>query len=161
MRLKRKKKRKMTSKKDFSIYDICRFDALTKKVTRSEVMYERKIRRWFASEFSCKYTETFNHPWSEILTHYFDDQLDKVAHDRAFDMMVDDYFPEFSAKEEEENQAFADSLVAEQQAQLEKKQGRRKVSEIKEDMDEISKKEPKNIQKPISMKFDMGNPDEE
>ena len=101
----------------------------------------------------CSYQETFDQPWPTILTHYFDDQLDNIPYDTAFDMAVDDYFPEFAKQEDEENQAFADSLIEEQERSLARKEARegkapapKQVSEKKEE---------------ISMSFDMPNPDEE
>lgn len=86
--------------------------------------FERKVRRWFSKEHSTPYLDTFKMPWDELLLHYYESNLANMSYNEVFDMAVNQYLPEFVKEAEDDVQAFADSLLKEQEATI---QARKKV----------------------------------
>ncbi|HBI01739.1 MAG TPA: hypothetical protein DDY18_08985 [Flavobacterium sp.] len=86
--------------------------------------FERKVRRWFSKEYSTPYLDTFKMSWPELLLHYYEAGFEKLEYNEIYDMAVKEYLPEFIQKADEEDQAFADSLLEEQQATIAKKKAK-------------------------------------
>ena len=96
--------------------------------------FERKVRRWFSKEHSTPYLDTFKIPWDELLLHYYESSLANISYNEVFYVAVEQYLPEFMNQAEQEDQAFADSLLEEQKATLKahkKKMGQGKGKDTK------------------------------
>lgn len=115
---KKKSKRKNSEKSSF--YEALQLTALQGKVLNTPDFFERKVRRWYSSSFNTPLEKTHELPWSFILLNYYEDQVDKLEYNDAFDRLVD-YLPKVQKLEDEENQQFADDLIEEQQKTLKKK----------------------------------------
>ena len=140
--------------------------------------FERKVRRWFSKEHSTPYLDTFDIPWDELLLHYYESRLANMSYNEVFDLAVEEFLPEFVKISEEEDQAFADSLLKEQEAALKAKkakakqsQGSKKITQQeasceakKEDKAQsvkkhLDKKINQPIPKEISLRFNDSDPD--
>jgi hypothetical protein len=92
--------------------------AIEGRLTNTLDAFERRVRRWFSKEHSTAYLDTFKLPWDELLLHYYESNLANKSYNEVFDLAVDEYLPEFVEKAEEDDKAFADSLLKEQEAAL-------------------------------------------
>ena len=140
------------SKKEFSIYQFYQFESINGKLTKTDVAFERRCRRWYANELGISFSNTFDLAWTEIVSHYYDNQIEETPFNIVFNMAVDDYCPELAEEEAKADQAFADSLVEEQAETLSKKSIKDK------NIKKIDKKEKRDIEMTFE---DMSNPDEE
>lgn len=95
--------------------------ALESVLTKTHEFFERKVRRWFSKQFSTPYMDTFNIPWEELLLHYYEASIENMPFNEVYDLAVSEYLPDFVQAQEEDDQAFADSLVAEQEATIKAK----------------------------------------
>lgn len=135
--------------------------------------FERKVRRWFSKEHSTPYTETFKIPWDELLLHYYESSLANKSYNEVYDLAVEEFLPEFVKEAEDDDQAFAESLLEEQEATLKAKKAKAKkikdlqaatqqmassASKIVEKAQSIKKaldkKDDKPVPKTMSLKFD-------
>jgi predicted nuclease with TOPRIM domain len=154
--------------------------ALESMLTKTTEFFERKVRRWFSKEFSTPYLDTFKIPWEEILLHYYEAGIESLEYNEVFDLAVKEYLPEFMNQADEEDQAFADSLINEQKATIAAKKAKdskkptleeetsrlasnaskvaEKVQSIHKALDERQTTQPKP--KAMSLKFDdEGDPE--
>jgi len=147
---------------DFSIYSYYQLLAIEGKLNKTDVAFEKKVRRWYAKELRVAFDATFKIPWTDIISHYYDDQIEEAPYNAIYDMAVTEYLPEVAKAEEVENQAYADSLVQEQKESyekyLKKNPDKKRIEEPKKEptQEDIEKKEAERT----SVDFDMGNPDE-
>lgn len=144
--------------------------------------FERKVRRWFSKEHSTPYTDTFKIPWDELLLHYYESSLANMSYNEVFDLAVNEYLPEFVQAAEEDDQAFADSLLEEQEATLKAKKAKtpqvsdlekatkqmasnaakvvEKAQSINKKLDELNQANEKPIPKKMSLKFEEEDPED-
>lgn len=115
----KKKKKKLYSKQ--SVYQSLQVEAIYNALTSNPAFFERKVRRWFSKNFNTPLPDTFKLPWDEILIHYYESTLEDRNHNELFDLAMDNYLPEFVNRKEEQDEAFAQSLIDEQELTLSKK----------------------------------------
>ncbi len=144
--------------------------------------FERKVRRWFSKNYATPYLDTFKIPWEELLLHYYEGGLENRTFNEVFDLATTEYLPEFMKEAEGEDQEFANSLVKEQEATLNKKKAKEKqlakatkaaqpmapnaskvadkAQSIKKALDDTKPSEAQTKPKAMSLKFDdEGDPD--
>lgn len=155
--------------KTFSIYQYYQFNSIEGKLLKTDVAFERRVRRWYANELGTSVSKTFDIAWTDIVSHYYDSQIEDTPFNIVFNMAIDEYVPELAEEEEKEQQAFADSLVEEQKETLSKKSLKDENSKktdsvalpsVKIQEPPATEEEP-NDNKDIEMNFDLGNPDED
>ena len=120
----------------FSIYGYYQFESIEEKLLRKDVAFEKKVRRWLCKELGMGFKATFDLPWSEVMSIYYDAQIEDLDYNTVYDIAVSSYLPEKAEEQEAADIAFAESLVVEQEESVKKK---------------------KEIE--LAMEFDMENPD--
>lgn len=121
-----KKRKKVKINKTFYLgdfYQSMQMEAVYNALTKSEVFFERKVRRWFSKNYSTPLLETYKIPWPDLLIHYYEAAIEDRNHNELYELAVENYLPVFINKKEEEDKAFAERLVKEQQETLRKKRG--------------------------------------
>ena len=115
--------------------------------------FYRKVCRWYSSKFHTPLMEVYELPYHHVLQNYYEAQFDKQTYNDVFDYTTKELLKIFIDKEEEENKAFAEELLREQQRTIEKKKAKEaKEAEAKAKMQEHN--EP-NVKIPeFDMKFD-------
>jgi len=94
--------------------------------------------------------------WDEILTHYYENQMEEIGYNQVFELAVRDYIPELAAEAEEEDKEFAKSLVKEQKASLAKQKARKAKqakAEAPKSRDKITKTVKNDTAKPKNSKL--------
>lgn len=113
--------KKKTKLQTASVYKNAQLAAIEGILMDSPDHFERKVRRWFSKNFSTPYLDTFKIAWPELLKHYYEADFEENDYNELFDLVVKEYLPEFVDAAEADDQAFADSLLDEQKATLERK----------------------------------------
>ena len=157
------------SDKQFNVYSYLQLEAIEGKLLKTDVAFERRIRREFAFKFNISFEDTFNLAWTDIVGHYYDSQIEETPFNLVFNMAIDNYVPEMAEEEEQADQAFAESLVEEQKATLAKQKSKKLMKDENINKTDtaptpsVKKTEPlgANENNDIEMNFDMRNPDEE
>jgi len=151
------------TKKTFNIYQYLQTEAIGGTLTNSDINFYRKVCRW--------YSKTFHTPlhivmdgktiqWDEILTHYYEEQMEEIPYNAVYEIACKDYIPELAEEMEAEDAAYAESLVEEQRKTLEAKKKREKKKQLKQPKKE-EKQEDEQIdqpkEKPPEMKLNFGD----
>ncbi len=106
----------------FDIYGVVQLEAMAGKLTKSEIMFENKVRRWYSGKFSTPLHDTFKLSWVFLLRHYYEDQVDSADYNTILDLVTREYLPDFTSQFEQENIEFAKSLEEEQERTLQEKE---------------------------------------
>ena len=163
----------MSEKEKFNIYSCLQLEAIEGKLLKTDVAFERRVRREYAHQFNISFDDTFSLSWTDIVGHYYDQQVEETPYNLIYNSAIDLYVPEMAEEEEEADQAFAESLVEEQKQTLAKKASKKLIKD--ENINKIDaasggsvkEKEPTatNVNSEnkgdIEMSFDMSNPDDE
>lgn len=147
---------------NFNIYKYLQFSSIEGKLRKTDVAFERKVRRWYAKELGQSVSDTYRLSWVEIISHYYDNQIEEIPFNVIYNMAIDEYVPELAEEQEALDQAYADSLVEEQQETLRKKAEKKKREESS--LDTPIKKAGNEIgsdKEDVELSFNMGNPDED
>lgn len=115
------------------IYYAQQLKAVKAILEESDEFFYRKICRWYSKEFNTELTEVYKLPFPFLLQHYYEDRLDEMDYNELYDFACAELLPEFMKQREDEDQAFADSLIEEQKRTLEAKAKRDKAKRIKEE----------------------------
>lgn len=138
------------------IYENAQLKALESVLTQPADYFERRVRRWFSKTFSTPYKDTHLIPWPQLLEHYYEDNFESYEHNELFDMAVKEYLPEFVDQAEADDQAFADSLLEEQQATIKAKKARESKTQALEDAtSQLASSASKVVEKAQSLKKQM------
>lgn len=138
----------------------------------SHESFERKVRRWFCKNLHTPYLQTFEIPWEEILLHYYEAMLENQEYNEVFDIAVSEFLPEFVDQAEKEDEEFANSLVKEQEASIQRQKEKKakeqaldkatqgladKTNKVIDKLQSLGKKlEPDNqTKKPKTMKVEF------
>lgn len=163
----------MSKEDKFSIYSFYQFESIEGKLNKTDVAFERRVRRWYAKELGMSFQKTFELPWTDVISHYYDTQIEETPFNIVYNMAIDEYVPELAEEQERIDQEYADSLVEEQAANLAKKAKKvvkpdvleptKKITNFSPELNEkVNKMIDKVEDKPdINMSFDMGNPDDD
>lgn len=127
---------------NFSIYEYYHLDSIENKLLRSDIAFERKVRRWFAKEYNQLVKNTYKLPWTEIVAEYYDSQIEQSEYNTIYEIAENQYLPEVAEAREESDQAYADSLIEEQKRSMKK-------------TEKIEKKEE------VNLTFNMDDPDKD
>lgn len=154
MKAKRKKRRSIN---DYgALYQALQVEAVFNALTNNAAFFERKVRRWFSKNYNTPLQDTYNLNWSDILIHYYESALEDKDKNQIFDLAMDNYLPEFMNRKEEEDAAFAQSLLEEQKRTLVKKQGAGKDTKKgnKKAPNTGQSRKPEEKKEVMSLKFD-------
>tara|TARA_R100000951_G_C2553418_1_gene153213 strand:- start:222 stop:563 length:342 start_codon:yes stop_codon:yes gene_type:complete len=86
--------------------------------------------------------------WDEILTHYYENQMEELGYNTVFEIATREYIPELAEEFEEENKEFARALVKEQKATLKKAEAKKRASNNQKTIVSGAKKPKKKETKP-------------
>jgi hypothetical protein len=102
--------------------------------------FYRKVCRWYSEKFHTELTKVYELPYSFLLQHYYESQLDSRSYNEVFDFATRNLLKIFVDAEEEANKAFALELEREQAETLKKKLAKSKNKEIPPKIPEIDVK---------------------
>ena len=159
----------MSSKESFSIYSYLQFTSIEGKLLKTDVAFERKLRRFYSAQFNISFDDTFKLSWTDIVGHYYDQQVEDTPYNLIYNSAIDLYVPELAEEEERADQAFAESLVEEQAETLSKKlikdENIKKTDSASggsvKDQELLGANASTENKDNIEMSFDMGDPNEE
>ena len=150
--------------KKVSIYEALQTEVISDILNQSDMNFFRKVCRWYSTTFHTPLhivMECREVQWDEVLTHYYESQMEELGYNQVFDIATKEYIPELAAEFEEENKEFARALVKEQKATLKKAEAKKRASNNRKTIVSGAKKdEPKPDNKdlkppaPIKMSFD-------
>ncbi|MDD5650849.1 MAG: hypothetical protein PHF86_10620 [Candidatus Nanoarchaeia archaeon] len=130
--------------------DICKleiFKAVEAFLLKTDMLFERKIRRWYSRTFFTPLKEVYNLSWQFILQNYYESLLEKKSYNEIIDLASQDLLTELIEESEKEADDFANSEEL--------------LEEQREGLNKILKKEEKIVKKPkipsVNMKFDENN----
>lgn len=149
------KKKKKVRTDPSEVYLALQIEAVFNAITNNRLYFERKVRRWFSKNFNTPLKDTYKIAWDEILIHYYESALEDKSFNQVFDIAVENYLPEFIDKREEEDRAFAESLLEEQKRTLAAKNKKVKAKTGGEKKaPEKGSQEPKKGEEIMSLNFD-------
>lgn len=155
--MRKRAKNKRRSINDYGdLYKALQVEAVFNALTNNAAFFERKVRRWFSKNYNTPLKDTYDISWSEILIHYYEAALEDKDRNQIFDVAVDNYLPEFIDRKEEEDKAFAESLIEEQKRTLERKR-RRKKAQTKpkpKEPDTDKSRKPEKAKEVMNLSFD-------
>lgn len=155
----KKIKKKSSVKNTSSLYLPLQVEAIFNAITQNPVFFERKVRRWYSKNFNTPLKDTFKLPWDDILIHYYESTLEDRAFNELYDIAVDNYLPEFMNRKEQEDAAFAEKLVKEQQQTLNKKKA--KVSRKGKKTEDGANTKPHSVPKFEAKEVDLNFKDDD
>lgn len=107
-----------------NIYQFLQTQAIAGVLTKSDMAFFKKVCRWYSKTFHTPLSvvmECREVQWDEILTHYYEEQMEELSFNHIFEVACQEYIPELAEEFEKENQEYADSLLEEQQRTIERK----------------------------------------
>jgi hypothetical protein len=104
-----------------NIYLALQLKAYKDYFLQSDEYFHRKICRWYSKTFSTPLHEVLNGviSWEEILTHYYENQLELLSHDDVYDSLRN-VLPDLIKEDEQVEEEFAQNLVNLQNQSLER-----------------------------------------
>ena len=117
-----------------TIYTALQLEAISGILNRSDINFYRRVCRWYSKEFHTPLHIVIEGKvvqWDEILLNYYESQMEDIGYNQVYDMAIQEYIPELAEKFEDENQAFANALIAEQHQTIAKKKAKDKAVEEK------------------------------
>jgi len=151
--MRKKSKKKKRSLKDLGgLYKALQIEAVFNAITNNNAFFERKVRRWFSKNFNTPLYDTYKLSWPDILIHYYESSVEDKSFNDTLDIAMDNYLPEFIHRKEEEDRAFAQSLVEEQRLSL--ASGKRKGKGKAKGKFKKPKEEPSKGKEMMNLKFD-------
>jgi len=151
--------------KNNKIYEEVQTQVISDLLHRNDMNFFRKVCRWYSTTFhtplhivmDCREVQ-----WDEILTHYYESQMEELGYNQIYDVATREYIPELAEQYEEENKEFAQALVKEQKETLKKAEAKKRASNSQKTIVSGAKKEePKPDNKelpapppPMNLTFD-------
>ena len=146
-----------------NLYTALQLEAISGILNQSDMNFYRKICRWYSKEFHTPLHQVLEGRvvlWDEVLLHYYESSFEEAGFNAVYNMAVQEYIPELAKEYEDDNQAFADALIEEQNRTIAaKKKKEAKEKELTQLKSEPSKTPPLPAPPPINLSFE--DPDEE
>jgi hypothetical protein len=109
----------------FNYYSFLQLKAIDSIFNPTDSYQQRRICRWYSKEFSTPLHIVLAMPFTQVLTHYYEDTFSQMDRNDLIDMTIEDHLPEIEAEYDDELREWTESLVEEQNRTLavkEKKQ---------------------------------------
>jgi primosomal protein N' len=140
----------------YSIYYQAKLKAVEGALTESTEYFYRKVTRWYSNKFHTPLLTVRRMPFMHILQEYYESQVEDYEYNDLYDMAVQQLVPEFMRQAEKQDEAFAQSLVEEQQRTLERKKRRDQARNAKNKNKAQEKpSEQQSLKKPQIQEFNM------
>lgn len=143
----------MSDKPDFTnLYRGYQIQAAESVLDPNEVYYYRKICRWYSETFHTPLHEVHKLPADTVLTNYYESIMEKIPHNDLYDQVKVDFLPDLVAKDEEDNEAYAQALEAEQQLTMARNIAKKLKNQ--QNPQSLTQENPPAQPADVSLKFD-------
>lgn len=108
----------------YNLYNQIQTEAVANALLKSDISFFRKVCRWYSKTFSTPLHLVMEGnvvAWDEVLTHYYEDQIEDVSYDKIYEIACREYVDEIAEEVEKEDEEYAKALIKEQKKTLKKK----------------------------------------